>query len=95
MYKVSFSPKAAAQYADIVEILSNYPKKLLTFENEIESLIRRLEKMPESYSIKGSLRAARLRKSQYYMFYKVENEDNKVLVILLISQQADPQNWPV
>ena len=38
MYKVSFSPKAAAQYADIVEILSNYPKKLLTFENEIESV---------------------------------------------------------
>ena len=72
MYKVSFSPQAAEQYADIVEIPSAYPKKLQTFENEIEYVVRRLEKMPESYSIIGSLRAARLRKSQYYMFYRVE-----------------------
>jgi len=42
MHTIIFSPKAASQYADIIEILSTAPKKLKTFEQEIEAAIQRL-----------------------------------------------------
>ena len=94
MYTVIFSPKAANQYADIIDFLSAGPKKLTTFEKEIESAIRRLERMPESYPYKGKLRAARLVKSEYYLFYRIEDHSQQVVVVLIISQKADSSKWP-
>ncbi|MEM6346950.1 MAG: type II toxin-antitoxin system RelE/ParE family toxin [Bacteroidota bacterium] len=94
MYKVIFTPQAADQYASIIERFSDAKKSLQQFESEIESVIRRLESMPESYPPKGQLRAARLPKSGYYLFFHIAEKEMLVTAIMLISQKASPQNWP-
>ncbi|MEL7342588.1 MAG: type II toxin-antitoxin system RelE/ParE family toxin, partial [Bacteroidota bacterium] len=86
MYRVIFTPKAADQYAKVIERFADAKKSLQTFETEIESVIRRLENMPESYAPKGTLRAARLVKSAYYLFFNLDEEKKVVSVVMLISQ---------
>lgn len=95
MYRVIFMPKAASQYADIIERFSPYKKKLQTFEKEIEYAIRRLESMPSSYSLKGNMLAARLQKSGFYMFFKINEEAKHVTVVLIISQKQSEESWPI
>ncbi|MEZ4829605.1 MAG: type II toxin-antitoxin system RelE/ParE family toxin [Bacteroidia bacterium] len=94
MYKVIFIPSAASQYAEVLEKLASAPKSLAAFEREIEHAIRRLEIMPESYPPKGKIRAVRLVKSQYYLFFQVEEEKKRVVITLIIHQKQNPDKWP-
>ena len=48
MYTVIFSPKAANQYADIIDFLSAGPKKLTTFEKEIESANKAIKALEDA-----------------------------------------------
>ncbi len=94
MYTVIFSPTAAGQYADIVERIAPYKKKLNIFEQEIEQAIRRLESMPSAYPPKGTMLAARLRKSAYYLFFRIDESSMRVTVVLIISQKQSKKDWP-
>lgn len=94
MYIVTFSAKATDQYLAVIDRVKNAKKSLQTFEKELEFAIRRLERMPESYPPKGKYRAARLAKSGYYLFFRIEEEEKRTIVLTLISQKASPENWP-
>ena len=94
MYQVVFTPAAANQYAEVEDRWSEAPKRLATFRQEIDAVVDRLQNMPESYPPKGNMRAARLAKSLYYLFYRIEDANQRVVVVMLIHQRQDPANWP-
>lgn len=94
MYTVVFSPVAAGQYADLVARFAPYKKKLEVFEREIEQVIRQLESMSSSYPPKGTMLAARLRKSEYYLFFRIHESSMRVTIVLIISQKQNEKDWP-
>jgi plasmid stabilization system protein ParE len=98
-YSLSYTAQALNDIENILDFLSEIQADLpRSFRNELAIQLEKLDEQPERWSeLSNGIRAIRLRLSKrltYYVFYHFLAGERKILLLRLIPQQADPQQWP-
>ena len=98
-YFVQYNPQSIKDIEEILSFLfdihSDLPRRFRTLLSE---KFEELDHNPERWSpLSNGVRAIRMNLSKrlaYYCFYKFYEEENKILVLRIIPQKADPEQWP-
>lgn len=98
MKRLIFTAKALVDVEHILLFLADLHEELpLRFRIALQDHLHEIKQNPERWPPKGkNIRAGRLvlsRRLRYYVFYD-QPSDREARILRLISQSADPANWP-
>lgn len=93
-YSIQLSEQAIDDLVDAQEYLEGINASgLARFLREFDSLLDLLESNPRIFQkYLNTIRRAPMNRSRYNVFY--QTDDERVLIIAIVSQKADSKNWP-
>ncbi|MCB0835383.1 MAG: type II toxin-antitoxin system RelE/ParE family toxin [Bacteroidetes bacterium] len=98
-YHIQYNPQSIKDLKEVLSFLYEiHPDLPRRFRSLLAENFEDLDKNPERWSpLSNGIRAIRMNLSKrlsYYCFYKFYEQESKILILRIIPQKADPDQWP-